>query len=161
MFGSERRRVEGGGGLNHIYKITYIQWLERSWWICQSYIVLLQWLIVYGLRVLWFIKLVWGTWGCVSYYALWFWAFYRNSEFLILIMRLKRLPIGVSAMGPRRWQLSTDAPCHSRCGTLENPHCSLTMSSEHRSKFAVLHQQWLRLHMNEQFSSGTKTQNKQ
>ena len=31
------------------------------------------------------------------------------------------------------------APCHSRCGTIKNPLCSMAMSAEHRSKFAVLH----------------------
>ena len=38
-------------------------------------------------------------------------------------------------------------PCHSRCGTLKNPHCSMAMSAEHISKFAALHRQWWRLHM--------------
>ena len=52
----------------------------------------------------------------------------------------KRLATGISVMGPRRWPLWTDAPCHSGCGTLKNPHCSMTMSTEHRSKFAALHQ---------------------
>ena len=32
--------------------------------------------------------------------------------------------------------------CHSRCGMLQNPHCSMAMSAEHRSKFTALHQQW-------------------
>ena len=49
----------------------------------------------------------------------------------------------------------TDAPCH-RCDTLENPHCSMAMSAEHRSNFAALQRQWWRLHMSEKFSSGTK-----
>ena len=35
----------------------------------------------------------------------------------------KRLAIGVSVMGPWRWPLYTDAPCHSKCGPLKNPHC--------------------------------------
>ena len=30
------------------------------------------------------------------------------------------------------------------------------MSAEHRSKFAALHRQWIRLHMSEKLSSGTK-----
>ena len=47
-------------------------------------------------------------------------------------------------------------PCHSTCGTLKNPHCSLAMSAENRSKFAALHQSWWRLHMSEKFSSGMK-----
>ena len=32
--------------------------------------------------------------------------------------------------------------CHSRCGMLQNPHCSMAMSAEHRSKLTALHQQW-------------------
>ena len=32
----------------------------------------------------------------------------------------------------------------------------MAMSTEHRSKFAELHQQWWGLHMREKFSSGTK-----
>ena len=28
------------------------------------------------------------------------------------------------------------------CGTLKNPHCSMAMSAEHRSKFAALHREW-------------------
>ena len=50
----------------------------------------------------------------------------------------------------------TDALCHSRCGTLRNPHCSMAVGAEHRSKFAALHRQWWRLQMSEKFSSGTK-----
>ena len=49
--------------------------------------------------------------------------------------------------------------CHSRCGTLKNPHCSVAMSAEHRSKFAALQWQWWRLHMSEKFSCGTIKQN--
>ena len=37
----------------------------------------------------------------------------------------------------------TDAPCHIRCGTLKNPHCSTAITAEHRSKFAALHQ-WVK-----------------
>ena len=33
----------------------------------------------------------------------------------------------MSLMGPRRWPLSTDASCRSRCGTLKNPHWLMTM----------------------------------
>ena len=40
----------------------------------------------------------------------------------------KRLAIGVSI----------PAPCHSRCGTLKGPHCSMAMSAEQRSKFEAL-----------------------
>ena len=52
----------------------------------------------------------------------------------------KRSGIVLSVTGPQRWPLQTDAPCHSRCGTLNNPHCSMTISAGHRSKFAVLKQ---------------------
>ena len=44
---------------------------------------------------------------------------------------------------------------------LRNPHSSKAMSAEHRSKFAVLCQQWWRLHMSEKFISWTKTPTKQ
>ena len=37
--------------------------------------------------------------------------------------------IGVSVTGPRRWPLLMDAPCHSKCGTLKNPHCAMAMSA--------------------------------
>ena len=49
----------------------------------------------------------------------------------------KRSAIGVGVKGPR--SLLKDAPCHSRCGTQKNLHCSIAMSAEHRTKFAVLH----------------------
>ena len=68
----------------------------------------------------------------------------------------KRSAIGVSVTGSRKWPLLTDAPCYSRCGTLKNPHCSMAISVEQRSKFAALHRQLWRLHMSEKFSSGTK-----
>ena len=53
---------------------------------------------------------------------------------------IKRSAIGVS---------NTDVPCQSRCGTLNNPHCSMAIgpSSEHRSKFAAHHRYWYCLHM--------------
>ena len=49
-----------------------------------------------------------------------------------------------------------DAPCHSTCSTLKNPHCSMAISTEQRSKFAALHRQWWRLRMSEKLSSWTK-----
>ena len=52
--------------------------------------------------------------------------------------------------------LKTVAPCHSRCGTLKNPHCSMAMSAEYRSTFAALHRQWWRLHRSKKFLRGTK-----
>ena len=36
----------------------------------------------------------------------------------------------------------------------DNSHCSMAMSTEHRS-FAALHRHWWHLHMSEQFSNGT------
>ena len=42
-----------------------------------------------------------------------------------------------------------NAPVHSRCVTLKNPHCSMATSAEHRSKCAALHRQWWRLQMSE------------
>ena len=44
----------------------------------------------------------------------------------------KRSATGVCITGTRR------CPCCSRCGTFENPHCSMAMSAEHRSKFVSL-----------------------
>ena len=41
----------------------------------------------------------------------------------------------VNVTGPRRWPLQTDVPCHSRCGTLKNPHCSMAISAEYRSNY--------------------------
>ena len=46
--------------------------------------------------------------------------------------------IGASVKGPRRRPLQTDALCYSRCGTPKNPHYSMAMSTEQRSKFAAL-----------------------
>ena len=37
-------------------------------------------------------------------------------------------------------------PCRSGYGTLKNPHCSMAMSAEHRSKFPARHRQWWHLH---------------
>ena len=71
----------------------------------------------------------------------------------------KRSALGVSVTGPRRWPLWTDPPCHSRSGTLKNPHCSMAISAEHRSKFAALHRQWWHLQMNKKFSSGFSVSN--
>ena len=65
--------------------------------------------------------------------------------------------IGVSVTFPQRWPLSTDAPCHSRCGTLKN---LMAVGVEQRSKFAAIHRQWWRLHMSEKLSSGTKNHKK-
>ena len=30
------------------------------------------------------------------------------------------------------WVIITEFPCHSRCGTLKNPHCFMVMRAEHR-----------------------------
>ena len=58
-------------------------------------------------------------------------------------------------------QYKTDAPCHSRCGTLRNPHCSwsLDLGAEHSSTFSALHRQWCRLQMTNS-RVGRKTPNK-
>ena len=59
--------------------------------------------------------------------------------------------LGVSVMGPRRWPLSTDASCRSRCGTLKNPHWLMAMV-----KICSLSHQWRRLQMSEKFLIGTQ-----
>ena len=41
----------------------------------------------------------------------------------------------VSVTCPQRWPLQTDDPWYSGCGRLKNLHCSMAMSTEHRSKF--------------------------
>ena len=73
----------------------------------------------------------------------------------------KRLALGVSVTGPRRWPLFTDDQCHSRCGTLKNPQCSRAMIAEHRSKFAALHWQWWRFQIRANSLMGRKAPNKQ
>ena len=35
-------------------------------------------------------------------------------------------------------EIREDAPCHSRCGTLKNPHCSMAMSAKFRTKFGEI-----------------------
>jgi hypothetical protein len=37
--------------------------------------------------------------------------------------------------GPSDETEKTEAPCHSRCGTIKIPPCSETLSAEHRTKF--------------------------
>ena len=37
--------------------------------------------------------------------------------------------------GSSEMTIINGAPCNSRCGTLKNPHWSMVMSAEHRSKF--------------------------
>ena len=59
-----------------------------------------------------------------------------------------------SVTGPRRWPLWMDAPCQSRCSTLKNSHCSMTISAKHRSKCPALHRQWRRLQLSKKFSKG-------
>ena len=60
--------------------------------------------------------------------------------------------------GPRRWPFLTDAPGHSICYTLMNPQCSMAISAEHRSTCAALHRSLWRIHINETFWGGLKTQ---
>ena len=40
--------------------------------------------------------------------------------------------------------------------TVKNPHCSMAMRAEHRSKYAALHRESWRLHVSNKFSFGTK-----
>ena len=75
----------------------------------------------------------------------------------------KRSAIGVSVTGPRRWPLRTDAPCHSRCGTIKDPQCSMAMSAGIGQNVQPFTGNG-GLHMSEKFSSGTinpKQTNKQ
>ena len=67
----------------------------------------------------------------------------------------KRSATGASVMGPRRWPLLRVKPVSQYVWHAKTPHCSKAMSTEHRSKFAALHQQCWRLHMGEKFSSET------
>ena len=69
----------------------------------------------------------------------------------------KRSEAGVSVTGSQRCPLLTDVLCHRRCGTLKNPHCSMAMSADHRSKLGAFHRQWRFFPLSEKFSSGTKT----
>ena len=57
--------------------------------------------------------------------------------------------------GSSEMTIINGCPCHNSCGTLKNPHCSMTMSTEQRSKFAALQRQRWRLYRSEKFSSGT------
>ena len=43
------------------------------------------------------------------------------------------LGIKCKCHGSSEMTIKTDDPCHSRYGTLKNPHCSLAISAEHRS----------------------------
>ena len=61
------------------------------------------------------------------------------------------------SIGSSEITIINGCPCHSRCSTIKNLHCSVGMSAEHRSKFEALHQQWWSLYMSEKFSSATKT----
>ena len=62
----------------------------------------------------------------------------------------------MSIKGVRRLLLQNDVPCLSRCSKLKNPHCSMAVCADHRSKFAALYRWWWRLQMSERFLSGTK-----
>ena len=68
----------------------------------------------------------------------------------------KRLATDVNISDPRRWpyrSVKTDASCRSGCDMLKNPNCSMhiVMSAEQRSKFAVFHRRWWRLHIEWKF----------
>ena len=69
--------------------------------------------------------------------------------------------LGVNVTGPRRWPLQTDAPCHSRCGTRKNPHCSIAIGVEHRSKFAAFtgNGEWKILEWDEKLQTNKQTSN--
>ena len=56
-----------------------------------------------------------------------------------------------------------DVPCHSGCGTLKNPLCSMTIRAEHSSKYTALRRQWWSLQMCKKNSrvSGTNKQTNQ
>ena len=49
------------------------------------------------------------------------------------------------------------ALCHSRCGTLKNPHCSMDISIKHYIIICNHKWQWFFFYMGEKFSKGTKT----
>ena len=65
-------------------------------------------------------------------------AFLQHQTFLNTTSDL--LPVPSLVSWPKEI-VKTDALCHSRCGTLKNPHCSMAISAEYRSKFAALHRQ--------------------
>ena len=86
-----------------------------------------------------------------------------------------RSPIGIDLSRGRKWHLHCQTlgkrcecngssemtiikvgPRDSRRGTLKNPHCSMAMSAEYRSKFSALHRQWWYFQMSKKFASGTK-----
>jgi hypothetical protein len=48
-----------------------------------------------------------------------------------LVCRKRRLNGAVLRMRPKK----TEAPCHSRCGTIKIPPCSKALRAEHRPKF--------------------------
>ena len=92
--------------------------------------------------------------------------FVSLSKRLVLHVALENACSDSSTLGNRcechgslEMTIITDSPCHRRCGTLKNHHCSIAITAEHRSKFAALHWSWWRLHMSEKLSSGTKTFN--
>ena len=56
------------------------------------------------------------------------------------------------------WQVITDdhiyVPLNSKCGTLRNPHSSLSMGAEYGWTFSVLYRKWWRLHMSDKSRVG-------
>ena len=52
------------------------------------------------------------------------------SDWRYMYARLTQ-SIGLGVTGPPILLLLTDAPCHSRCDTLKNPHCLMAIGSEH------------------------------
>ena len=66
---------------------------------------------------------------------------YSHDIFSILRTRspAKRSAISASVTGPRRLPLETDDPCHSRCGTLKNPHMTALWPRVPSIKFEAVH----------------------
>ena len=57
----------------------------------------------------------------------------KSLKPVLTVPLANRWAISVSVMERRRWLLHAD----SRCGKLKNPHCSMAISGEHKSKFAA------------------------
>ena len=55
-----------------------------------------------------------------------------SSWWLVILAAAEvKVPLlNVRLQGPRSWPSSMDDLCHSRCGKLMNPHCSMAMSAE-------------------------------
>jgi hypothetical protein len=60
--------------------------------------------------------------------------------------------------GPSVETGKTDAPCHSRCGTIKIPPCSKALVAEHRLTFLLpfIGNAWLHFHISEKLLTGTQ-----